>query len=333
MKVIKWLKKYFIPHEENDHRPHFLRWETAVIILGVVLFVEIIFMAATVVVLPKSRFFADILESVFIQQTNLNREASHLVLLEVDPLLTKAAQARAEDMALKGYFSHTSPEGYLPWRWMDMFGYKYQYAGENLAVNFTDSKDAIDAWMNSPTHRDNIMSANFNKIGIGIAKGAYKGKETFFVVQFFARPLESIKQIKKDMPLALVPNVKIATTSTSSVLGAETSIKESFIDTTNNEIKNDQISQTNQTSIKSNHGFIYSVKNYINNLVSSPNLFVRYLFLIISTIIIIALVLIIGTKKHIQFPKLLINGLMILVIIALALVLNNYLALFQSQVL
>jgi hypothetical protein len=95
---------------------------------------------------------------------------------------------KAEDMAAKGYFAHESPEGLTPWYWFKEAGYQYAYAGENLAVHFTDSTAVVDAWLKSPAHRANVMNGNYTEIGIGTAKGTFEGVDTVFVVQLFGTP-------------------------------------------------------------------------------------------------------------------------------------------------
>ena len=103
-------------------------------------------------------------------------------------LLKSAAEAKAHDMAARGYFSHRTPECNDPWVFLDRAGYVYTVAGENLAVNFTESNTVTDAWVRSPTHRANITNPEFTNIGVGTAQGVYKGREAMYVVQFFARP-------------------------------------------------------------------------------------------------------------------------------------------------
>ena len=61
------------------------------------------------------------------------------------------------DMAEKSYFAHTSPEGLTPWYWITLAGYRFSLAGENLAIDFTESEDVENAWMNSPAHRASIQ--------------------------------------------------------------------------------------------------------------------------------------------------------------------------------
>jgi uncharacterized protein YkwD len=125
---------------------------------------------------------------VLVNLTNQNRVAANVSELKVSPILEKAAQMKADDMAAKGYFAHNTPEGLTPWYWFEQAGYKYIYAGENLAVNFEDSEDVETAWMNSRGHFLNIMNPNFTEIGIATSTGIYKGRQAIFVVQMFGAP-------------------------------------------------------------------------------------------------------------------------------------------------
>jgi len=84
---------------------------------------------------------AEVISAVLADLTNGERQTQNLPILTVSPLLNEAAEMKATDMATKGYFAHTSPEGKTPWYWLEQAGYNYQYAGENLAINFSDSKD------------------------------------------------------------------------------------------------------------------------------------------------------------------------------------------------
>jgi len=119
---------------------------------------------------------------------NADRTANGKGLLVEDPVLKKAAQAKAEDMAKKGYFAHVDPSGNRPWMWFKKFGYYYWSAGENLAVSFDDPAALESAWMNSPTHRANILTGAYKRVGIGIAQGTYQGRPANYIVEFFANP-------------------------------------------------------------------------------------------------------------------------------------------------
>jgi len=131
------------------------------------------------------KLLASIVPEELVELTNVRREEREVAELEKNPLLQEAAQKKAEDMAQKGYFAHTSPEGVSPWHWFKEVGYEYRYAGENLAVNFTKATEVDRAWMESPTHKENIINERFEEIGIATAEGEYEGREAIFVVQLF----------------------------------------------------------------------------------------------------------------------------------------------------
>ena len=183
----KVLKKYFIPHHENDYQPHFLREPSVVVIAIFVIFLFGLQLLYSRVVVP-SNFFAAILPSVIVELTNSDRAMGSASPLAVSPILVTAAQKKADDMAAKGYFAHTSPEGITPWFWFGEVGYRFSYAGENLAVHFTESQDVETAWLNSPGHRANILNTNFTEIGVAAAEGTYQGVATTFIVEMFGRP-------------------------------------------------------------------------------------------------------------------------------------------------
>jgi hypothetical protein len=136
----------------------------------------------------SSGFLSSVLPSVLVDITNENRLVEGLGELEQNDTLTQAAQLKAEHMAENGYFAHDSPSGVTPWHWFEEAGYSYEHAGENLAVNYSDSQDVVEAWMDSQLHRENILERDFTEIGIATARGQYEGKETVFVVQMFGTP-------------------------------------------------------------------------------------------------------------------------------------------------
>lgn len=131
---------------------------------------------------------ATVLVGALSNLTNNEREINNLQPLKINSILSKAAQLKAEDMAKNGYFAHTSPTGKTPWYWLDLAGYKYDFAGENLAIDFNETSDVTNAWMNSPAHRANIMKSSYTEVGSGVATGTYLGKEATFIVQDYANP-------------------------------------------------------------------------------------------------------------------------------------------------
>src|SRR3989344_6790127 len=150
--MLQWLKKHFIPHEGNDHHPHLLRDEALVFFLALIIVAEGMFLFSAIPIIPSS-LFSLIAPGVLVQDANESRQTEGLGTLTTNPLLEQATAMTANDMAAKGYFAHTSPEGLTPWHWIIQAGYLFERAGEKLAVNFNGSEDVVRAWMNSPLHR------------------------------------------------------------------------------------------------------------------------------------------------------------------------------------
>ena len=129
-----------------------------------------------------------VLPAVVVDLTNDERDDSSRNPLVRNSILDNAATLKAQHMAENEYFSHYSPDGVSPWYWFDEAGYVYAHAGENLAIHFTDSSEVVDAWMDSPTHRQNIVNGLYTEIGVGTAKGEFDGHKTVYVVQLFGTP-------------------------------------------------------------------------------------------------------------------------------------------------
>ncbi|MFZ2593938.1 MAG: CAP domain-containing protein [Minisyncoccia bacterium] len=185
------LKHFFVPHAGNEHKPGYFSGTSVTL---VILFLSLSFTLYLVdlkLVLSKNSFLAAILPTVLVYETNLERSKNNLSMVEMDNELNLAAQYKADDMAAKSYFAHVSPDGKTPWYWLDLSGYQYVYAGENLAANFDESTDVVNAWIASPTHHANLIKPQYTKMGIGIARGKLNGADTTFVVQLFTTPKTS----------------------------------------------------------------------------------------------------------------------------------------------
>ena len=128
---------------------------------------------------------AAVSSSSLVSLTNASRAESGLSALTTNSQLESAAQAKAADMFENQYFAHNSPQGKTPWDFIKSANYSYVYAGENLAIGYGDSAELHNDWMNSPTHRENIMNPNYREIGIASVDGVYEGANTTIVVQEF----------------------------------------------------------------------------------------------------------------------------------------------------
>ena len=131
----------------------------------------------------------DITITRLLELTNQKRIENGLPELQNNEQLADAARRKAANMFEKNYWAHFAPDGTSPWSFFLKFGYKYRYAGENLARDFSDAGSAVAAWMNSPTHRENILNSNYKEIGIGVVEGSLLGADTTIIVQFFGTPL------------------------------------------------------------------------------------------------------------------------------------------------
>ena len=219
------MKRRSAKAKKQDNRIEVAAW----LIVGI----AALALAALFVRLSGPEMTAAVIQSEIIALTNNERVQNSVGQLAENMALDKAAQAKAQDMAAKGYFSHNGPDGKTPWQWISGAGYDYQYAGENLAVRFVDSNQVVNAWMASPTHRANIVKPQYTQIGVGIADGTYEGEPATFVVQYFGAPAGEAAQKSPPAPLgssqrsppgtSASPNqaVSTAATASSSVAGAE----------------------------------------------------------------------------------------------------------------
>lgn len=124
--------------------------------------------------------------------TNNHRKEQGLPPLQENSLLNAAAQQKVEDMFTQQYFEHESPDGRGPADVVEAAGYSYITVGENLALGSFESDNAlVQAWMDSPGHRANILSDKFQELGIAVGEGEFKGNKTWLAVQTFGTPLSN----------------------------------------------------------------------------------------------------------------------------------------------
>ncbi|MBI3954796.1 hypothetical protein HY333_02010 [Candidatus Collierbacteria bacterium] len=181
--------RLFLPHPHNNHKPKLLHHYSLIVLLG--LFV----MAQSAINLYQSLkpgilgYASFIPPEAIIDLTNAKRQELGLSALKVDPQLSQAALAKAADMFNKGYWAHNAPDGTEPWSFILNSGYSYLYAGENLARDFSDATSVVNAWMNSPTHKANLLSSKYQNIGVAVLDGRLYGADTTLVVQMFGSPI------------------------------------------------------------------------------------------------------------------------------------------------
>ncbi len=149
--------------------------------------------------------------------TNEKRQQNNLSPLNINPALNTAAEKKAEDMFAKNYWAHISPTGTTPWIFIKESGYNYVYAGENLAKGFNNAQEAVDAWMASPTHRENELSPNYQDVGFAVKTGKINGEDTILIVEEFGgRTLAQIPQSSSLQAISFLPSSSPVVKSASS---------------------------------------------------------------------------------------------------------------------
>ena len=223
-----------VPHEKHKNIPHLLRGKFVGLLS--LLVVTLFFVNENNFrIISGLNLTGAIYPAVLADMTNEDRTSGGLQKLTWNDTLEKAADLKAQDMVANSYFAHTSPRGISPWHWLSEVNYNFIYAGENLALDFTESRDVQEAWLNSPTHRANLLNQNYTEIGITAVDGMYEGRETTFVVEFFGKPT----------------NVNLATnTVTLDESGDEPTILETKDETTQPEIAGASTETTPKPTLK-----------------------------------------------------------------------------------
>ncbi len=145
-----------------------------------------------------------------VELTNAKRAENGVGAVVYNPLLAQAASAKANNMLSENYWAHFSPSGKSPWSFMNSVGYKYVYAGENLARDFGDAQSVVNAWMNSPSHKSNLLDRGFKEIGVAVTSGNLTGHEGILVVQMFATPVSQVPTQQNLAQASPVPSPTLA---------------------------------------------------------------------------------------------------------------------------
>lgn len=195
---------FFIPHHKNNHRAKLLHNFSLFIL---VLFIA--FSSSLAVYIHRTHpevlgISYQISDNELLNLTNYERAQNGLPPLSLDKELSVAATNKGQHMFANNYWAHFAPDGTTPWQFIRAAGYDYSYAGENLARGFTTSVDAMNAWMNSPTHRANILSPLYKDVGFSVQEGKLQGEDTVLIVQEFGqRENAAITNQKALLPIAV----------------------------------------------------------------------------------------------------------------------------------
>ncbi len=111
--------------------------------------------------------------------TNAERIKAGVSSLAYDVENGEVARLKSKDFHDKEYFDHNSPTYGTPFEMIEKFGISYKSAGENIAAGFKNAQDTVDKWMDSESHKENILREEFNRMGVGYYEGENKYKRYY----------------------------------------------------------------------------------------------------------------------------------------------------------
>jgi uncharacterized protein YkwD len=116
---------------------------------------------------PATSATAASLSDQVLALVNQQRRVAGVKPLRLNAQLTASAEAHSQDMALNDYFGHTSIDGRSPEARILASGYDAFIATENIAGGFSTPEAVVQAWMNSPGHRANLLNGSVTEMGVG----------------------------------------------------------------------------------------------------------------------------------------------------------------------
>ena len=179
---------YSAERSYNRIIPYFTKCSASllIILIGIFLF-------------PHLARLATISPSNVIELTNKKRQEHGSSPLRADQYLTKAARQKAKTILEEQEFKHKLNNKDFSY-WIEQTPYQYEYAGENLAIDFQRTENVVRAWMDSAPHRKNLFDPRYQDIGVAAVKGRFDGHKSTIVVQILGRPdtAENTPSEKKD---------------------------------------------------------------------------------------------------------------------------------------
>jgi uncharacterized protein YkwD len=178
------VKNWFLPTKENGYRAKLISNPALIGLAAVMMFLNQLALPQ-----PAAAATQGITPSRLLTTHNVERRKFDLAPLKISNKLSVSAQKKAKAMLQANCWSHYCPEGKSPWDFFAEADYTYLVAGENLAEGFHDIANLMNAWMNSPTHRENILRKEYEEVGFGIVSGDFQGKAgNVIIAVHFATP-------------------------------------------------------------------------------------------------------------------------------------------------
>ena len=177
--------KWFLPHKDTHQKAHLISWHALTVYIMLFVILQSVFSWVSFSNPGVLGTSSSITKQQIVELTNARRAKNGLPPLSENSALDSAAEAKAANMFEESYWAHFAPSGKTPWDFILGSGYRFSVAGENLAKNFSSSDDVVEAWMNSPTHKENIVNLKYKDVGIAVEDGVINGQKTTLVVQMF----------------------------------------------------------------------------------------------------------------------------------------------------
>lgn len=219
--MFELFRHLFLPHHTNNFRAKVLHADFFACYVLIFFILSFTFRTVNRINPDILGFATNIQVDNLLSLTNQKRAENGSGPLKLNPLLNQAAASKANFMFEKNFWAHNGPDGTTPWDFINRSGYTYIVAGENLAKNFSDSQGVVDAWMNSSSHRENLLRTDYQDIGFAVVNGTLNGEETTLVVQMFGKPLkqESVAQIPAtEVKPQIIPPIPQVAAQTEEVL-------------------------------------------------------------------------------------------------------------------
>ncbi len=212
MAFVYVLTHYLFPTHSNNHKAKLIHNSTLLLLTVFLIMYQVVLQVFPITGVKILGYAANIPPDEIIRLTNQKRSEIGANQLVYNSKLAEAARRKGEHMLQYDYWAHTAPDGTEPWAFFSEVGYKYRYAGENLARDFSNPNDAIGAWMASPSHKENMLSTKYKDIGVAVVEGDLGGVDTTIIVQLFGTELVDTSS---QIPVAQAqPQVTIAPTAT-----------------------------------------------------------------------------------------------------------------------
>src|SRR3989344_720722 len=194
------ISNFFIASETNNYSPPALSYK-AFLIYGLLMILLRLFLGT----LPAHS--AAVESQTLMDMINSERSSRNLTVLAQNSSLRTAAGQKSQDMIDRDYFAHVDPDGNYVWPKIIAAGYgQYKILGENLAVDFVTSEGMIKAWLDSPTHRANLLHSDFLEQGLIALYGDFQGRYTNLTTSLFGARASGVQTPPAPPPPAPSPN-------------------------------------------------------------------------------------------------------------------------------